>query len=379
MKILYLTTWDFTNEETDGVCKKIYSQVAIFEKNGYAVDIIYINNNKIIYKEDGVKKVIGRVGTIKKTLAYIKIYKYIKFKKYSWVYNRYGMMDTFYYRVLKRLYKNGAKILVEIPTYPYRKELPKGLLYGIMDVWDKLYINRLKKVVCRILTYSLDDEIYNIKAIKLINGVDFAKIKVRNFKKKSNVIDLVGVANLTKSQGYDRVIEGIYEYYSNFANNIEINFHIVGNGSELLNYKTLVEKYSLEKHVFFYGTKGGQELDAIYDKCDIAVSSLGLHRVGIVTQASVLKSREYGAKGFPMISSILIDAFLPDDFKFIRYFPENDTPIDMNQIVDFYESLLNERNDIRYEIRNYAFQKCDQSNAFLPAIDYMKIECEEKL
>lgn len=42
MKILYLSTWDFTNEESDGVCKKIYSQIAVFEKKGYEVDFIFI-------------------------------------------------------------------------------------------------------------------------------------------------------------------------------------------------------------------------------------------------------------------------------------------------------------------------------------------------
>ena len=40
MKILYLSTWDFTNEESDGVCKKIYSQIDVLKKKGY--DVLFI-------------------------------------------------------------------------------------------------------------------------------------------------------------------------------------------------------------------------------------------------------------------------------------------------------------------------------------------------
>ena len=80
-KILYLSTWDFTNEYSDGVCKKMKSQIGAFEKKGFHVDFIYISNAKILFRKDGVICEIGKVGSVKKTPAYIKMYKYLKNEK----------------------------------------------------------------------------------------------------------------------------------------------------------------------------------------------------------------------------------------------------------------------------------------------------------
>lgn len=371
MRLLYLSTWDFSQEESDGVCKKIYSQIAVFEKSGYDVDLIYIKNGEIRYREYSVERDIGNVGTIRKTPAYIKMYKHLKNKKYDWVYNRYGMMDTFYYRVLKRLYRNGAKIIIEIPSYPYVGEIPSGVLYKVMIKWDEIYSGKLKKYVDRIVTYTLHDKIFDIPTIKIKNGIDFSQIKVKEKKEPTNVINLIGVAHLSKWHGFDRIISGMHQYYADSEIPMPIHFHIVGEGDSLSEYKQLVSDFALEQNVFFYGNQSGKELDEIYNQCNIAVSSLGLHRIGITEQASVLKSREYSAKGLPMISSTVMDIFKPDEFKYVRYFPQNDTPIDMCQIVQFYEMLVKE-GDIRYKIREYAYARSDQSVASLPVIDYMK-------
>lgn len=243
------------------------------------------------------------------------------------------MMDTFYYRVLKRLYRNGARILIEIPTYPYIHEIPSGLLYNLMILWDRIYIKKMSDCVERIATYSLDEQIFGIQTINIKNGIDFSKIKIKDTKMHDGIINLIGVAHLSKWHAYDRVIKGLHEYYTTAANETIINFHIVGIGDSLQEYKSLVQEYELQNHVIFYGNKYGDELDEIYDKCDIAVSSLGLHRIGVKNQASVLKSREYAAKGMPMISSIEIDVFKEKEFKYIRYFPEDETPIDMKKVL----------------------------------------------
>lgn len=373
MKMLYLSTWDFSNEEFDGVCKKIYSQIGVFEQNKCEVDLVYIKDDQVIYREDKKEKKIGRVGSIKKTPAYVLMYRVLKHKKYNWVYNRYGMMDPFYYRVLRRLHKNGARVLIEIPTYPYIDEVPKGFLYKVMISLDKIYSARLRGYVDRIATYSLDNEIFGIKTINIKNGIDFFKIRIKNKKAYNGVIDLIGVAHLSKWHGFDRVIKGLYEYYLEKEENKPIiNFHIVGRGEALAGYQDLVKKYHLNGHVIFYGDKGGGELDKIYDECDIAVSSLGLHRIGITEQASVLKSREYGAKGMPMISSITIDVFKAQDFKYISYFPEDETPIPMDEIIELYQLVMEEKNDVRKVIREYTYKRCDISVALQPIIDYMK-------
>lgn len=371
MKLLYLSTWDFSQEEADGVCKKIYSQMAAFEKNGYDVDLIYIKNGEVRYREYKQERVIAKVGAIRKTPAYMKMYRHIRNKKYDWIYNRFGMMDPFYYRVLKRFHRNGARILIEIPTYPYTGQIPPGLLYKLMVKWDDIYTGKLKKYVERIATYSLDEKIFDIPTIKIKNGIDFEKTAVKEEKLPTDEIDLIGVAHLSKWHGYDRVIEGMHQYYAETENRPIINFHIVGDGEVLSEYKQLVSNLNLDKHVFFYGNQCGRALDEIYNKCDIGVSSLGLHRTGVTEQTSELKSREYSAKGLPVISSTIIDIFKPGEYKYVQYVPQDDTPIDMHQIVHFYQTFSQE-GDIRYKIRDYAYKKCDQSVVSLPVIGYMK-------
>ena len=194
LKILYLSTWDFTNEESEGVCKKIYSQIEVLEKAGHQVDFIYLKDNKIMYREAGKVYDVGLVGAIKKTPAYIRMYHILKEKKYDWVFNRYGMMDTFYFRVLKILKKNGARILIELPTYPYIGEKNKGLLYWLMFKWDEVYQKKIKDVAERIVTYSQDEEIWGIKTIRIKNGINLAEIPVvRREVKTDNSIHLLAV------------------------------------------------------------------------------------------------------------------------------------------------------------------------------------------
>lgn len=378
MKLLYLSTWDFANETSDGVCKKIKSQIKVFENKGYQVDFIYLNNHDVIFREGDNERIIAKVGNIKKTPAYLKMYRFIKDKSYDWVYNRYGMMDTFYYRVLKRLHFNGAKIIIEIPTYPYVKELPKSCLYKVMICWDELYLRRLRKYVNRIATYSDDDSIFGITTIKTVNGIDFSQICLKKVKKSNGYLDLIGVACVSPWHGFDRLITGLHEYYCDLESAENVRFHIVGEGKCIPEYKRLVEEYHLEQSVFFYGNKCGKELDELYDNSDIAVSSLGLHRIGILTHASVLKSREYGAKGLPMISSVEIDIFPPNEYQYIFYFPEDDTPIDISKIIEFNKKIHKNEEDVRRIIRDYSFKMCDQSVAFESILAYMKEVEDEK-
>lgn len=377
MKILYITTWDFINEQSDGVCKKIKSQIKVFAENGHEVDFIYVRGDEVWYRQADTEHCIGKVGKYKKTAAYMRMYKAVKHQKYDWVYNRYGMMDTFYYNVLKVLRHNGARVIVEIPTYPYIKEVPKGFLFSVMIFWDYIYLNRIKNCVDRIATYSEHDEIFGITTMKIINGVDFSAIRLKAKKIPNDFLDLIGVAHLSKWHGFDRVIEGLYEYYQNDSSTIKVRFHIVGDGDCLEEYKELVKKYSLENYVLFYGKRSGQELDNLYDNSDLAISSLALHRIGITSCASVLKSREYSAKGLPMISSIAIDIFPKESYRFIMYVPEDESAIEINRVIKFWESLSEGETDNRSAIREYAYQKCDQSIVLNPIIEYMKEEIDE--
>lgn len=373
MKLLYLCTWDFVNEQSDGVCRKIKAQMKAFASYGLQVDQVYIREHEIIYRENGQERMLAHVGNIKKTSAYIKMYRYLKDKRYDWVYNRYGLMDTFYYRVLKRLHHNGARILVEIPTYPYIGEKPKGFLYQLMYGWDKIYLSRLKKVVERPVTYSRDDEIWGMPVVRIMNGIDLSRITPVNGMKKSGGIDLIAVALMQPYHGYERLLMGLSQYYANGGMR-KITLHLVGDGPEKALYESAAAEKHLEEHVIFYGKKSGAELDEIYDKCDMGVCSLGSYKKGLYW-TSELKSREYLAKGLPVISGVDIDIFHIIDRKYCLEFPNDASPVDVERIVEFYDEIYQPgRECVVRAIRSLAEQWVSMEAAMKPVYEYMAVE-----
>lgn len=372
MKMLYLSTWDFANEQSDGVCKKIKSQIKIFEKNGFQVDFIYIKKNDLVYKEDSTERVLAHVGNIKKTPAYMKMYRYIKDKHYDWVYNRYGMMDTFYYRVLKRLQHNGAGILIEIPTYPYTGEKQKGIAYLLMYWWDVIYLKKMHKVADRILTYSQDEIIWEIPTIHIMNGIDLEEVTPSvKTEKKDDAIHLLAVALMQPYHGYERLLYGLKHYY-NEGGRRKILCHLVGDGPEKSTYERIVSENKLEDYVIFYGKKGGRELDDIYNRCDIGICSLGCYKKSIFL-SSEMKSREYLAKGIPFIAGIEIDIFNVIDEKYYLQFPNDSTWIDVEKIISFYDKIHQIGNGVvAANMRKIAEKYVSMEMTLKPVHDYMQ-------
>lgn len=372
MKMLYLSTWDFAYEQSDGVCKKIKSQIKVFEENGFEVDFTYIRNNDLIYKEDGIERTLAHVGNIKKIPAYMKMYRHLKDKQYDWVYNRYGIMDTFYYRVLKRLQHNGAKILIEIPTYPYIGEKKKGIGYQMVYWWDALYHKRMHKVTDRILTYSQDEMIWGIPTIRIMNGIDLAGITpVVKTEKKDDTIHLLAVALMQPYHGYERLLYGLKQYYDKGGNR-KILCNFVGDGPEKAEYERIVSEEGLEDYVIFYGRQSGRELDEIYNKCDLGICSLGCYKKNIFW-SSELKSREFFAKGLPIVSGVQTDIFSTVDKKYYLQFPNDSTLLDIEKIISFYDKIYREdRSIVVGNIREMARKCISMEITMKPICDYMR-------
>jgi hypothetical protein len=93
------------------------------------------------------------------------------------------------------------------------------------------------------------------------------------------------------------------EYYKK-ENNVDVYLHVVGGGeiTEELKKRAL----DLKDKVRFYGFLFGEELDDMYDRCDIGLEILAPGRKDIKVSAS-LKSREYIARGFPFVSACNLD------------------------------------------------------------------------
>jgi len=238
---------------------------------------------------------------------------------------------------------------------------------------DKIYRSKLKDYVDRIVTLSNDDYIFNIKTIKIINGINCKNIPLIQYKNgdKKN-INLIAVAQFAFWHGYERLIKGLYLYYKNNNNNTwNVKIHFVGNGIELSKYKDLVIKYNLEKHVSFYGALHGSELDKVFNSSDIGIGSLASHRKNLYL-SSELKSREYLARGLPIVVSTKIDC-LPNDYKYCLYVPEDESPISIEKIIEFYCNIFqqDDNNKVIKEIREFAERNIDIKITMKPVIDYI--------
>lgn len=163
------------------------------------------------------------------------------------------------------------------------------------------------------------------------------------------------------------------DYYKNDRDK-KVILHFAGEGDELALYKRIVRENGLEEYVIFHGYLTGDALDEFYNEIDIGVCSLGCHRVGIYGCVSVLKSREYLAKGLPIVSSAQVDVLERSDFPYKLYVPQDESNISIERIVEFYESILQSKTEkmIAEEIREFAVENVDMKKMVGPVVGYLK-------
>jgi hypothetical protein len=351
-ELMYLTNVDLKNK-ADGVGNKIKSQIKSFSKMG-----LNVTTPSILYK-----------SKILKILNYIPLFPHRDFIKSLIIKKEViSNIDLIYIRKLsnniyfilmlqrfKRINRN-VKIIMEIPTYPYDKQVIELGLQGRISLFrDKIARPLLKRYIDKIVTFSNHDQIFGIETIKLQNGVDLDIVTPKKvIHKEEKRIDMICVATLSSWHGYDRVIKGIRDYYRTEHEN-DVYFHVVGYGKELKNLQLLSNELKLNNKIFFYGALYGEELDEIYNKCDLAFGPLAMHRVNM-TQVSALKLREYCAKGIPFVKSYHDDIFDYMNFEFSYNVPDDDSPINIKNIISFIEKLKTKykEEDLINIMRDYA-------------------------
>lgn len=285
-------------------------------------------------------------------------------------------------RTLHRLRKKSPKIrmIMEIPTYPFAAEgRGKIPIKTRINSWvgEKLLKTCVDRIV--LIAQPTINKLYGIPVLNINNGVDFNSILVKESKNScnnENEIHLICVSGCFFWHGYDRVIEGLRRYYDESKQKENVILHIVGEGTCLDEYKDMARQYGLlDDKVFFYGTKAGVELDEIYNKCDIAIECLGSHRKNIFLSSS-LKSREYAAKGIPMIAANDIDINNDKTGKYIKIFPAEDSPIEIMEVVDFYHKIYDgkEKNNVALEIRQDFYPHCDWQFVCKSVLKYINEE-----
>lgn len=285
-------------------------------------------------------------------------------------------IDVLYYRasqpskrLIKIMQKKKLIKIIEFPTYPFENEFARSKTKFEYNLFWKNGIKKFEDFADIIVAISSDNMLNLDKKFVLINnGIRLEDIKIKN-QNKNSTINLLSIANVAFWHGYDRIIKGLYEYYKKNPKKA-VYYHCVGEGPELENLKNLVKELKLEKYVIFHGTKVGEELDEIVDKSHVAFGSLGNHRKGLYSD-SALKNREYCARGIPFVIAS-DDQDFPKSFPYVFRIPQDDSPVDIDKVINRYEDLSKEHPDYSLEMRKYAEENLSWDAKLKPVIEKIK-------
>ena len=358
MKILFLIFHGF--DPNNGISKKIRYQLDAFKANGHETHLCYMDENgskrRIVDDTIIADYGNGKIGKFLKRTEFGSIVDYAIKEGIKFVYIRSNHnANLFTIHMVKRMKKAGMKVVMEIPTYPYDQEyFDKWMQRQLIQ--DKLFRKLFAKQLDAIVTFSEEDIIFGQRTIRISNGIDFDSVRM---KKKSphpsNELHLIGVAEIHRWHGFDRVIKGLAEYYAT-PKEIKVYFHMVGyffSPIEEAEITEIIRTYHLESFVILYGKKHGEELDDIFDKCDFGIGSLGRHRVGI-EHIKTLKNREYAARGIPFVYSETDTDF--DKKPYVMKVPANETAVKIEHIIEFYRQMTITPQQIRDSIADLSWK-----------------------
>ena len=127
-------------------------------------------------------------------------------------------------------------------------------------------------------------------------------------------MDSIGIAFLGSPNqpwhGLDKIERLAYNLGDTF------HFHIIG-----------TEKGSACRNVTFYGPQDQNKYEKILQNCDIAISTMALHRKQM-NEACPLKTREYLAYGYPVVAGYADTAWLGDPPAWILQLPNTEDNLD---------------------------------------------------
>lgn len=357
-KALFLIFHGF--DPNNGISKKISYQVDALKACGFEVHLCYLSETttKIRMVDGTILANYGKgiLSKIFKRIEFSSITNYTIKNNFDFVYVRSNHnANPFTIQMIRKMKRHNMKIIMEIPTFPYDCEYKaQGMSKQIF--LDKLFRNCLAKQLDAIVTFSDYKTIFGQKTIQISNGIDFKNVRIkRSINDTSTELNLIGVAEIHEWHGFDRLIKGLSNYYSQHQN-YKVKFHIVGyffSPEGERRFKDIISKYMLNEYVFLYGKRHGEGLDLLFDKCDFGIGSLGRHRVGIY-QIKTLKNREYAARGIPFIYSETDSDF--DDKEYVLKAPADESPIDIHQIIRFYNNLKLSPREIRESIQNLSWE-----------------------
>lgn len=371
-KILYLVR--YSNSFNFSIKNKIDGQIKALEHLGNKVCLITSEQNGLFYIDsDGTKRLLRKqdhrnyekywhFGVYWDLFLYAK--RIISRETFDVVYVRSSpafLNAISFFRLAK---KKKCRVIVEIPTNSNSNK--QSLKNRLFCTYSNCILNGYKKFVdLFVVCGNKADSYLGRPSININNGVDLEALPISHEKdnKSSNRIVFLAVASMSHWHGYDRLIKGLALY--RHKERVVINFIGDEGDGSLNDWKKLVDELGLKENVFFLGKKYGTELDSYFDDADLCIGTLSFGRVGI-KESSVLKNREYMARGVPFIYSSF-DADI-QNCPFCFQVEDNEEPIDIDSIMVFLKECKKDSN-YKSKMREYARQNLSWEKQLIKIFD----------
>lgn len=363
-------------EKSVGVQKKLQSQIDTFRLLGNKVDVCRVEKSCIgLETEEGVRyfqefhshfldriQLFSFFSRNSEKGRFIRNIPNYSGHTYDMTYTRKFPYNKSYIRAIQYLKRvHGITIVEEIATYPYDSELKRSKYFitHFMAATDRFYRKNGRSGVDFYSCVCDESFIFGVPCIPIMNGytiVDNPDIQPN--RATDNTLHIVTLSTMKLWHGYDRLINGLIQYYSNKATaqtTGKVILHMIGDGPCCKDWKQLCDAGGISDFVVFHGMLTGNDLEQLLSDCDVAVDSMGCHRKGLST-SSALKVREYLAHGLPVVYSSY-DAITDGIQEYCMQVPPDENPVDIPSIISFHHSL-EEWNRYYPVLRQYAIDHC---------------------
>jgi len=218
-----------------------------------------------------------------------------------------------------------APVLMINPAMILKKKIKKPLMIYVLDIWpDQMKVwnvyenNPLFKIVLRYCkkAYGSGDivgvtskpfidylvNVCNVDKNKILYLPQHSnKLKIKNTKNDSNIVNLIFAGNIGQQQNVECLIKAV----SMMNTKKDFLINVYGDGTSLKKCKEYVNDLKLENKIKFYGRVKKEDLNKIYPKMDAFLLTLCSEKeIGFVANTVPAKLQGYMSAGKPILASI---------------------------------------------------------------------------
>lgn len=195
----------------------------------------------------------------------------------------------------------------------------------------------------------------------IANGIDVASIVETGMVRfTGTVLRILFIAGSHAPwHGTDRLLRSIRSY----RGSTRIHLDMVGSAPQPAGVKEVQDNFTIEYH----GTLTGKRLDECFRAATVAFSSLAMFRNGL-SEGCVLKTREYVARGLPLVIGY-DDVDLRRDLPWLLRVPNDDSLINLERVIEF-AVRVSKNPEVSAEMRTFASETLDWEHKVRAFIDF---------